>query len=144
MSESDEARTTRRRFLVAGAAVAAGAAIAPAAASAITRRRARLWARPDLLGPSAGQAAALAVLGRSALRAPGSLPDPSLPAGTDTIPQIEHIVVLMNGEPLLRQLLGMLGRGPYQLAAATASRSRPTATRPTATPRAAAASSGPS
>jgi phospholipase C len=29
------------------------------------------------------------------LRKPGSLPYPTLPAGTDTIPQIEHIVVLM-------------------------------------------------
>jgi len=29
------------------------------------------------------------------LRQPGSLPHPKLPAGTDTIPQIEHVVVLM-------------------------------------------------
>ena len=31
----------------------------------------------------------------AALRAPGSLPFPNLPPGTDTLPQIEHIVVLM-------------------------------------------------
>ncbi len=116
MSEPEEARRTRRKFLVAGAAAATGAVVAPPGASAISRRPARLWARSDLLGPSADQAAALAVLGRTALRAPGSLPDPSLPAGTDTIPQIEHVVVLMMENHSYDNFLGMLGRGPYQLA----------------------------
>ncbi len=44
------------------------------------------------------------------LRQPGSLPYPRLPAGTDTIPQIEHIVVLMMENHSYDNRLGMLRR----------------------------------
>jgi phospholipase C len=44
------------------------------------------------------------------LRKPGSLPYPELPAGTDTIPQIEHIVVLMMENHSYDNRLGMLRR----------------------------------
>jgi phospholipase C len=44
------------------------------------------------------------------LRTPGSLPDPRLPAGTDTIPQIEHIIVLMMENHSYDGHLGMLRR----------------------------------
>jgi phospholipase C len=44
------------------------------------------------------------------LRAPGSLPFPELPAGTDTIPQIQHIVVLMQENHSYDNRLGMLRR----------------------------------
>jgi phospholipase C len=44
------------------------------------------------------------------LRKPGSLPYPKLPAGTDTIPQIEHIVVLMMENHSYDNKLGMLRR----------------------------------
>src|ERR1700757_172573 len=44
------------------------------------------------------------------LRPPGSLPYPGLPAGTDTIPQIEHIVVLMMENHSYDNRLGMLRR----------------------------------
>ena len=44
------------------------------------------------------------------LRQPGSLPYPHLPAGTDTIPQIEHIVVLMMENHSYDNRLGMLRR----------------------------------
>jgi phospholipase C len=44
------------------------------------------------------------------LRQPGSLPYPRLPAGTDTIPQIEHIVVLMMENHSFDNKLGMLRR----------------------------------
>ena len=115
MFVGDSSHPTRRAFLIAGAAAAAGAAIAPGVAPALSRRRARLWASSDLLTPSPIQAQALAVLGKTSLRAPGSLPDPSLPAGTDTIPQIEHVVVLMMENHSYDNFLGMLGRGPYQL-----------------------------
>ncbi len=37
------------------------------------------------------------------LHKPGYLRHPHLPMGTDTIPQIEHIVVADDGEPFLRQ-----------------------------------------
>ena len=59
-----------------------------------------VWARP-----------ALAALGHSALRTPGSLPDPALPAGTDTLPGVSHIVVLMLENHTFDNLFGMLGRG---------------------------------
>jgi len=44
------------------------------------------------------------------LRRPGSLPYPHLPAGTDTIPQIEHVVVLMMENHSYDNKLGMLRR----------------------------------
>jgi hypothetical protein len=45
-------------------------------------------------GAAAGAGAWRATAANAApLRQPGSLPYPRLPAGTDTIPQIEHIVV---------------------------------------------------
>jgi len=48
--------------------------------------------------------------GRGGLRTPGSLPYPRLPAGTDTLPQIEHIVVLMMENHSYDNRLGMLRR----------------------------------
>ena len=59
----------------------------------------------------ASQADALKALGRTTLRHPGSLPFPNLPAGTDTLPQIEHIVVLMMENHSYDNVFGMLGRG---------------------------------
>jgi phospholipase C len=44
------------------------------------------------------------------LRKPGSLPHPHLPMGTDTIPQIEHIVVAMQENHSYDNRLGMLHR----------------------------------
>ncbi len=41
----------------------------------------------------------------------GSLPYPKLKPGTDTIPEIDHIVVLMEENRSFDHLLGMLGRG---------------------------------
>jgi phospholipase C len=45
------------------------------------------------------------------IRKPGSLPNPSLPEGTDTLPQIEHIVVLMMENHSYDDHFGMLRRG---------------------------------
>ena len=47
---------------------------------------------------------------RHHLRKPNSRPYPHLPAGTDTIPQIEHIVVLMMENHSYDNRLGMLNR----------------------------------
>jgi phospholipase C len=110
-----DGRATRRDFLVHGSSVLlAGAAGTRMLAHAGALRRSRLLtpARPDLVSPS--QREALRALGRLSLRQPGSLPDPSLPAGTDTIPQIEHIVVLMMENHSYDNLFGMLGRAPGQ------------------------------
>ncbi len=57
-----------------------------------------------------------------ALLRPGSRPFPHMPVGTDTMPKIEHIVVLMMENHSFDDHLGMLGR-------ATGSRSDRTASR---------------
>src|SRR5579862_964539 len=48
--------------------------------------------------------------GDGPLRQPGSLPFPWLAAGTDTMPRIEHIVVLMQENHSYDNYLGMLRR----------------------------------
>jgi phospholipase C len=55
-------------------------------------------------------AAVSAAAGRRSRRRPGSLPYPHLKPGTDTIPQIKHIVVLMMENHSYDNHLGMLGR----------------------------------
>ncbi|KDR76900.1 hypothetical protein GALMADRAFT_138940 [Galerina marginata CBS 339.88] len=62
---------------------------------------------------AATASAALAALGRSpsTLRGPGSLPNPRLPAGTDTMPEIEHIVLVMYENHSFDNVFGLLGRG---------------------------------
>ncbi|KAF8516660.1 phosphoesterase family-domain-containing protein [Gautieria morchelliformis] len=55
--------------------------------------------------------AALRALGREELRHPGSLPNPKLPAGTDTLPGIEHIIMLMMENHSFDNMFGLLGRG---------------------------------
>ncbi|MHB8592731.1 MAG: twin-arginine translocation signal domain-containing protein, partial [Acidimicrobiales bacterium] len=79
----------RRQFLGGAGAMAA------AAAMGAHQEPAPAGARLLPLQGSSNQKAALAVLGRTALRYPDSLPFPNLAPGTDTMPQIEHIVVLM-------------------------------------------------
>jgi phospholipase C len=49
--------------------------------------------------------------GAPGVRLPGSRPRPDLPAGTDTIPAIQHIVVLMMENHSFDNYLGLLGRG---------------------------------
>jgi phospholipase C len=100
---------TRRTFLVDGAGVVA--------AGTLTGRligRARPWWRParDLHQPLSSQHEALRVLGRTRMRLPDSLPNAALAAGTDTIPQIEHVVVLMLENHSYDNLFGTLGRQP--------------------------------
>ena len=59
----------------------------------------------------AGVADALESTTRSALRGPGFLPNPHLPAGTDTLPQIDHIIILMQENHSYDNYLGLLDRG---------------------------------
>ncbi len=78
--------------------------------------------RRALIGAGAGGAAALATAGlpawarpvrrRGHLRLPDSLPFPHLPAGTPTMPEIRHIVVLMMENHSFDNLLGMV---PYEV-----------------------------
>jgi phospholipase C len=103
------ASPTRRTFLAAGTAAVAGASVAGRAVA-----RTRPWWRPvrDLSQPLASQREALRVLGSSRMRLPDSLPDVTLAAGTDTLPEIQHVVVLMLENHSYDNLLGMLGRQP--------------------------------
>ncbi len=45
------------------------------------------------------------------LRQAGSMPFPHLPAGTDQVPQIKHIVVVMMENHSFDNILGLIGRG---------------------------------
>jgi phospholipase C len=93
MSQRDN--LTRRQLLVRAGVAAAGAGAAAAASSLPA------WARP--VARAAG-----------ALRTPGSLPFPHLPAGRATpgLEAIEHIVVLMMENHSFDNLLGMV---PHQV-----------------------------
>jgi phospholipase C len=67
----------------------------------------------DENGPDTGQhvpADAADAPGQPGPRRPGSLPNPELPAGTDMLPQIKHIVVLMMENHSYDNQLGMLRR----------------------------------
>jgi phospholipase C len=95
-------RVSRRTFLESAGALGAAALVGGARLPSSGASTAGL-----------GQAnidEALAVLGRSTLRWPDSLPSPGLPAGTDTMPQIEHIVVLMMENHSYDNFLGTLVR----------------------------------
>ena len=86
------------------------------------------WRRAPSREPARGARRRAAPGAYPRLRKPGSLPYPNLPAGTDTIPKIEHIVVLMMENHSYDNKLGMLSRRvPMASASArTASRTRPT------------------
>jgi phospholipase C len=86
----------RRGVLKGLAALAAGAATTTTIASAAAQAAA---ADPEAALPEAG-----------ALLAAGTLPYPRLKPGTDTIPQVEHIVVLMMENHSFDNKLGMLRR----------------------------------
>lgn len=102
-------RLSRRRFLAAAGGATVLAPLgrqAPAGAGAASGHATTPAGRPV--------AAALKILGRTALRLLGSLPEPGLPAATDTLPGIDHIVILMLENHSYDNLLGMLGRGAGQ------------------------------
>jgi phospholipase C len=98
---------SRRRLLAQGAGALAGA-------TAIGRAlQVPAWARavPDLSHPQPSQAQALRALGRTHMRLPDSRPAPAMAAGTDTLPAVDHVVVLMLENHSYDNVLGMLGRG---------------------------------
>ncbi|HEY3954033.1 MAG TPA: alkaline phosphatase family protein [Streptosporangiaceae bacterium] len=90
---------TRRKLLMAG--LAAGATAGAVAGTGAWRDAPRPASSPEL---------AATLTAATGLRKPGSLPYPKLPAGTDTIPLIRHIVVLMMENHSYDNKLGMLGR----------------------------------
>ena len=94
-----------RRTLLGGALVAGTAAAGVGAAG----RGASAYAATTDSGMAPSGAPGLGPRGR--LLGPDSLPHPHLPAGTDTIPKIEHVVVLMMENHSFDDHFGMLGRG---------------------------------
>jgi phospholipase C len=105
---------TRRRFIGGSASAVAAGALAPAflsGSSAAAATPATAAAAPTVAPTAAQYAQALRALGRTTLRHPGSLPSPHLAAGTDTLPGIEHVVVLMLENHSFDNFFGMLGRG---------------------------------
>ncbi|MGZ4794350.1 MAG: alkaline phosphatase family protein, partial [Acidimicrobiia bacterium] len=97
MTQPDDPRNPfgsfdRRTLLKGMAAVGAGAALTACRF------------RPPFGGPPGGHPP-----GR--ILAPGTRPFPRLPEGTDTLPEIEHVVVLMMENHSYDSYFGALGRG---------------------------------
>jgi phospholipase C len=100
---------TRRTFVAGGAAALAGGGVA---GRAIARGRPWWHSARDLSQPLSSQREALRVLGKARMRLPDSVPNAAVAAGTDTMPQIEHVVVLMMENHSYDNFFGMLGRQP--------------------------------
>ncbi|MGH3169961.1 MAG: alkaline phosphatase family protein [Trebonia sp.] len=120
---------SRRRFLSGSASAVAAGALAPVFLTSAAEASATKAAKTATTAPftAAQHAEALRALGRTTLRHPGSLPFPGRPAGVDTLPEIEHIVVLMMENHSYDNFFGMLGRGD---GFALDRHGRPTATNP--------------
>jgi phospholipase C len=122
----------RRRFLAGAGKLVAAGAVAPAvlgatSATSSAAQAAATAGTPRPAIPPGDHTAALRALGRSSLRLPGTLPYPHLAAGTDTLPGIDHIVVLMLENHSFDNFFGMLGRGD---GFALDAQGQPTATNP--------------
>ena len=105
-------RVSRRALLGGGATVAAAGILGPALLGrGLAQGAVTLGSGGTSIGPGDPDFDALAVLGRTTRREPGSLPFPGLPAGTDTMPQSEHVVVLRVENHSFDNFFGMLGRG---------------------------------
>jgi phospholipase C len=104
----------RRSVLQAGAAAAAAAGIGmtgwtPAADAAARRPAQSRLAQSRLAQSRLAQGLARDTVS-GPIREPGSLPYPDLPQGTDTLPEIQHVVVLMMENHSYDNKLGMLRR----------------------------------
>jgi phospholipase C len=107
-----ERRVSRRTLLGGGATLAAAGVLGPALLGrALAQGAQTLGSGGTSIGPGATEYDALQALGRATLRQSGSRPFPGLPEGTDTMPQIEHVVVLMMENHSFDNVFGMLGRG---------------------------------
>jgi phospholipase C len=105
-------RVSRRTLLGGGATVAAAGVLGPALLGrAFAQGAETLGSGGTSVSPGATEYDALQALGRTTLRKPGSRPFPGLPEGTDTMPQIENVVMLMMENHSFDNFFGMLGRG---------------------------------
>ncbi len=107
------------RFAVSGGprfgrrALLGGALVAGTAATGLGTRAGSATADAYSALSSSGMApsGARGLGPNGALLRPDSLPHPALPAGTDTVPQVEHVVVLMMENHSFDDHFGVLGRG---------------------------------
>ncbi len=99
----------RRAFIGGSAGVAMAGVLGPSLVSGAATTKSSATRQLGL--PTEQQFNALNVLGRDTLRLPGSVPNPALLPGTDALPGIDHIVVLMLENHSFDNILGMLGRG---------------------------------
>jgi phospholipase C len=99
-----EERFSRRQLLRGAAAAGLGAGLTGAGFDAT-----RSYAATTASGRAPSGARGLGLGGR--LLPPGSRPFPHLPEGTDTLPKVDHIVILMMENHSFDDHLGMLGRG---------------------------------
>jgi phospholipase C len=106
---------SRRSFLIGSSATAAAVALGACSSSKSTT--------------SAGATSSLATTTTTRPRQVGERPDLRRPEGTDLIPKIEHIVVLMMENHSFDNYFGLLGRGD---GLAVDSHGRPTASNPDA------------
>jgi phospholipase C len=99
VSSPDDAPALSRRAVLGMAAAGAAGLVLPGRAGA--------WRSPRVGSDRDRQA----WLSSASIRQPGSLPDPSVPPGTESIPEIKNIVVIMMENHSFDNMLGMLGRG---------------------------------
>ncbi len=95
---------TRRSFLI-------GSSVAAAGASAVTLGACSSSKSSTTAGGATGTTVRATTSTTTKVRRVGQRPDPSQPEGTDLLPQIEHIVVLMMENHSFDNYFGVLGRG---------------------------------
>jgi phospholipase C len=118
---------SRRRFIAGAAGALAVGAVGPGVLGALDTGADARSGQASATATAESRAAALRVLGRTGLRVPGSRAYPNLAAGIDTLPGIDHVVVLMMENHSYDDMFGMLRRGDgYTLDA----KGRPTASNP--------------
>ncbi len=100
---------SRRKVLQGLAVAGAGVAIASCSTSSKSTTPTGSTARNSTTGPRAPTTTPPSSLPQ-VLRRPGSRPNPTLPEGTETLPGIEHIVVVMMENHSFDDHLGMLAR----------------------------------
>jgi phospholipase C len=98
-----------RRSLLKGIAVAgAGVALAELAGCSSSTKT---TTPPTSTAGGSSTLGAPPTTAPTVIRRPGSRPNPTLPEGTDTLPKIEHIVIVMMENHSFDGRYGMLGRG---------------------------------
>jgi phospholipase C len=99
-----------RRSLLKGMAIAgAGVAIAEITGCSSSSKTAK--PAPSTTGGTTKVSTPPTTAKPNIVRKPGSRPNPTLPEGTDTLPKIEHIIVVMMENHSFDGRFGMLGRG---------------------------------